>query len=81
MVVEDSGGDAAVVRALINLRFRWHIEGSRIGRAGRNGPWLFRRGPKVYDQLTDADKGAICFPAGTGTRRRDRPLRDADAGF
>ena len=73
------GGDAAAVRALINLRFRWHVEGKRLAPAGGDGPWLFKRDPKVYDRLTDGDKDAICYPAGTGKKRRDRRLIDADA--
>ena len=72
------GGDAAAVRALINLAFRWHVEGKRLAPAGKDGPWLYRRNPKVYDPLTDDDKIAICFPAGTGKARRDMKLHDAD---
>ena len=60
------GGDAAAVRALINLRFRWYIEGKRVAPVAKAGPWLQRRDPKVYDKLTDAAKDAIFYPAGTG---------------
>ena len=73
------GGDAAAVRGLINLRFRWHIEGKRLAPVAKGGPWLHRRDPLVYDKLTDADKDAIFYPAGTGKARRDRRLQDADA--
>ena len=75
------GGDAAAVRALINLRFRWHVEGKRLAPVAKDGPWLYRHDPKVYDRLTDADKDAICFPAGTGHARLWRRLQDANAVF
>ncbi len=75
------GGDAAAVRALINLRFRWYIEGRRVVPAKGKGKkhWLQSRDPNVYDKLIDADKDAICFPAGTGKTRRDMRLIDANA--
>lgn len=79
------GGDGGCVRALINLAYRWHVEGKRLVPAGgknRPGrPWLYRRDPEVYDKMTDADKDAICFPAGTGKKRRDLRLAAADAVF
>ncbi|MDE0204897.1 MAG: hypothetical protein OXP66_02550 [Candidatus Tectomicrobia bacterium] len=74
--------NAAAMRALINLGYRWHIEGKRLMPAGGNAAkathWLQRRNPKLYDRLTDADKLAICFPAGTGRARRDMRLNDAE---
>ena len=63
--------DAAATRALINLAYRWHIEGKRMMPAPGGNHWLQLRDPKLYDRLTDADIDALCFPPGTGIRRRD----------
>ena len=72
--------DAAAARALINLAYRWHIEGKRLmpapGARRRDGKaihWLQRRDPKLYDRITDHLAEQLCFPPGTGrSRRRDR---------
>ena len=72
------GGNGAAWRALINLAYRWHIEGLRLRpvRAGKH--WVQRRNPKLYDKLTDDIKDALCFPPGTGKKRRDHRLADAN---
>ena len=62
--------DAAATRALINLAYRWHIEGKRMMPAPGGNHWLQLRDPKLYDRLTDADIDALCFPPGTGDKRR-----------
>ena len=46
-------GDAAAARALINLAYRWHIEGKRLMPAPGKAHWLQRRDPKLYDRTTD----------------------------
>ena len=67
--------DAAAARALVNLAYRWHIEGKRLMPAPGKGSkhWLQRRDPKLYDRITDRLAEQLCFPPGTGrARRRDR---------
>jgi hypothetical protein len=76
-----SVGDAACYRALINLAYRWHIEGKRLMPAPRGSHWLQRRVPKLYDKLTDNDVDAICYPPGTGAKRRDQRIADARAAL
>ena len=68
--------DAAATRALINLAYRWHIEGKRMMPAPGGNHWLQLRDPKLYDRLTDADIDALCFPPGTGIRRRDMRIAE-----
>lgn len=72
------GGNGACWRALINLSYRWHVEGLRLLPVRGGEHWVQRRNPKLYDKLTDADKDAICFPTGTGKKRRDHRLADAN---
>ena len=74
--------DAAGTRALINLAYRWHIEGKRLMPApGKASHWLQRRDPKLYDRITDRLAEQLCFPPGTGrARRRDR-IADARAAL
>ena len=69
--------NAACFRALINLAYRWHIEGKRLMPAPGSNHWLQRRVPKLYDRITDADAEALCFPPGTGATRRDQRIGDA----
>ena len=38
--------------------------------------WLQLRDPKLYDRLTDADIDALCYPPGTGSKRRDERIAD-----
>ncbi len=73
--------DAAAYRALINLAYRWHVEGKRLMPAKGKGKthWLQRRDPKLYDRLIDADVDAICYPPGYGAKRRDQRIKDAYA--
>lgn len=71
----------ACYRALINLSYRWHIEGKRLMPTRRGKHWLHRRTPKLYDKLTDADKEALCFPPGTGAKRRDQRIADANVAL
>ena len=68
--------DATCYRALINLAYRWHIEGKRRMPIG-DGNWIQRRDPKFYDKLTDAEAEALCYPPGTGAKRRDQRISDA----
>ena len=68
--------DAAATRALINLAYRWHIEGKRMMPAPGGNHWLQLRDPHLYDRLTDADIDALCFPPGTGIRRRDMRIAE-----
>ena len=68
--------DAAATRALINLAYRWHIEGKRLMPAPGGKHWLQLRDPKLYDRLTDADIDALCYPPGTGSKRRDERIAD-----
>ena len=73
--------DAAAARALINLAYRWHIEGKRLMPAPGKAHWLQRRDPKLYDRITDRLAEQLCFPPGTGrARRRDR-IADAHAAL
>ena len=71
-------GNAACYHALINLAYRWWIEGKRLHPAAGGKHWLRRADPKVYDRMTDSLKDALFFPAGTGDRRREVRLADAD---
>ena len=76
------GGNSAAYRALINLSFRWWIEGKRvIPPRGRRGVGLRRYDPKVYDRLTDQDRDLLCYPHSTGKKRRDLRLADANAAL
>ena len=68
--------DAACTRALINLAYRWHIEGKRMMPAPGGSHWLQLRDPKLYDRLTDSDIDALCYPPGTGSKRRDERIAD-----
>ena len=68
--------DAAATRALINLAYRWHIEGKRMMPAPGGKYWLQLRDPKLYDRLTDAEIEALCYPPGTGSKRRDERIAD-----
>ena len=74
--------DAAAARALVNLAYRWHIEGKRLMPApGKSVHWLQRRAPKLYDRITDRLSEQLCFPPGTGrARQRDR-IADARAAL
>ena len=73
--------DAAAARALVNLAYRWHIEGKRLMPAPGKAYWLQRRDPKLYDRITDRLAEQLCFPPGTGrARRRDR-IADARAAL
>ena len=56
--------DAAAARALINLAYRWHIEGKRLMPAPGKAHWLQRRDPKLYDRITDRLAEQLCFPPG-----------------
>ena len=69
--------DVAAFRALINLAYRWHIEGKRLMPARRGNHWLQRRDPKQYDVITDAIAEELCFPPETGAKRRDQRIADA----
>ena len=76
--------DAACARALINLAYRWHIEGKRLmpaDRRRRDGSrhWLTIRDPKAYDRITDRDRELLCFPPGTAHSRRRQRIADGDA--
>ena len=73
--------DAAAYRAMINLAYRWHVEGKRLMPAKGKGKthWLQRRDPKLYDRSTDADVDAICYPPGYGAKRKDQRIKDAYA--
>ena len=73
--------DVVCFRALINLHYRWHIEGLRLMPVRGGKHWIYRRDPKLYDLPTDVEKDAICFPTGTGAKRRDQRIADADAAF
>ena len=69
--------NAACYRALINLKYRWHIEGKRLMPAKGKEHWLQIYDPKAYEKQTDASAEAICYPPGTGARRRDQRVVDA----
>lgn len=69
--------NAACYRALINLAYRWHIEGKRMMPAARGRHWLQIRDPKRYDRITDTTADALCYPPGTGAKRRDQRIADA----
>ena len=74
--------DAAAARALVNLAYRWHIEGKRLMPApGKAAHWLQRRDPKVYDRITDRLAEQLCFPPGTGKERRRARIADARAAL
>ena len=74
--------DAAAARALVNLAYRWHIEGKRLMPApGKAAHWLQRRDPKVYDRITDRLAEQLCFPPGTGRERRRDRIADARAAL
>lgn len=73
--------DAACYRAIINLAYRWHIEGKRLMPVDRGRHWIQRRDPKLYDPITDADAEAICYPPGTGRAQRDKRIADARAAL
>ena len=38
--------------------------------------WLQLHDPKLYDRLTDAEIDALCYPPGTGSKRRDERIAD-----
>ncbi len=69
--------NAACYRAMINLAYRWHIEGKRLMPAASTKHWLQIRDPKRYDRITDAAADALCYPPGTGAKRRDQRIADA----
>ena len=69
--------NAACYRALINLAYRWHIEGKRLMPANGGNHWLQIRDPNRYDCITDADAEAICYPPSIGAKRRDQRIADA----
>ena len=71
--------DPAAYRALINLAYRWHVEGKRLMPVKGGNHWLRLRDPKVYDRMTDADATAICYPPGFGTARVAQRIKDAYA--
>lgn len=73
--------NAACYRALINLAYRWHIEGKRLMPIRHRNHWLQLRDPTRYDCIEDADAEAICYPPGTGARRRDQRRADAYAAL
>ena len=74
--------DAAAARALINLAYRWHIEGKRLMPAARRGGhWLTIRNPKAYDLITDRDRELLCFPPGTGAARRRQRIEEGTAAL
>ena len=73
--------DAAGARALINLAYRWHIEGKRLMPAPGKAHWLQRRDPKLYDLITDRLAEQLCFPPGTGKARRSKRIADARAAL
>ncbi len=73
--------DAAAARALINLAYRWHIEGKRLMPAPGKAHWLQRRDPKLYDRMTDTLAEQLCFPPGTGRKRRRDRIADAHAAL
>lgn len=77
------GGNAAAYRALINLAYRWWIQGKRLHPASRQrgAHWLRHRDPKVYDRLSDRDRDLLCFPPGTGKTDFSKRVRDADAAL
>ena len=73
--------DAAAARLLINLVYRWYVEGKRLHPAGkgkRKGKhWLYRTDPKVFDPFSDREADLYTFPPGTGKSRRDKRIQDA----
>ena len=73
--------DAAAARALINLAYRWHIEGKRLMPATGKAHWLQRRDPKLYDRITDRLAEQLCFPPGTGRAERRKRIADARAAL
>ena len=75
--------DAAAARALVNLAYRWHIEGKRLMPAPGKGSkhWLQRRDPKLYDRITDRLAEQLCFPPGTGKERRRARIAAARAAL
>ena len=77
------GGNAAAYRALINLAYRWWIQGKRLHPASRQrgAHWLRSRDPKVYDRLSDRDRDLLCFPPGTGKTDFSKRVRDADTAL
>ena len=64
--------DGSCYRALINLHYRWHIEGKRLMPARRGKHWLHRRDPKLYDRLTDAEAEGLCYPPRHGKQAPGR---------
>ncbi|MDE2768573.1 MAG: hypothetical protein OXI70_10850 [Chloroflexota bacterium] len=70
--------DATAARLLINLAYRWHVEGKRLHPVGRGKRkrWLYRTDPKVYDRFTDREADLYAFPPGTGRARRDKRIKD-----
>ena len=74
--------DAAAARALINLAYRWHVEGKRLMPAARSrGHWLTIRNPKAYDRITDRERELLCFPPGTGRSERRKRVADGAAAL
>ena len=74
--------DAAAARALVNLAYRWHVEGKRLMPApGKAAHWLQRRDPKLYDRITDRLAEQLCFPPGTGRAERRKRIADARAAL
>ena len=43
--------------------------------------WLQRRDPKLYDRITDRLAEQLCFPPGTGRKRRRDRIADAHAAL
>ena len=43
--------------------------------------WLQRRDPKLYDRTTDRLAEQLCFPLGTGRKRRRDRIADARAAL